>query len=152
MTLVPKPPAVAINPSSPAEVQALVAQLQAQIQSLELKNQKLVLELAHLKRIRFGTKSEALSVEQKRLFEDDADQDLAAIAAELDEAPASEDTPVSRLKPRPRAGRQPLPEHLERVEVRHEPEHCTCGMWWSSIYRHQDRFFCCHFLLINYRR
>ncbi len=23
---------------------------------------------------------------------------------------------------------------------------------WSSIFRHQDRFFCCHFLFINNRR
>lgn len=140
MTLAPNHSAIAKNPPSLAEAQALVAQLQAQlatrdqhIQSLELKNQKLVLELAHLKRIRFGTKSEVLSVEQKQLFEDDADQDLAAIVAELDEAPASDDAPVSRFKARPRAGRQPLPEHLERVEVRHEPEQCTCGQCQAQL-------------------
>jgi transposase len=140
MTLAPNHPTMATNSPSLAEAQALVAQLQAQlatrdqhIQSLELKNQKLVIELAHLKRIRFGTKSEALSVEQKQLFEDDADQDLAAITAELDETPASNDAPVSRLKPRPRAGRQPLPEHLERVEVRHEPEQCTCGQCQAKL-------------------
>lgn len=140
MTLAPNHPTMATNPPSLAEAQALVAQLQAQlatrdqhIQSLELKNQKLVLELAHLKRIRFGTKSESLSVEQKQLFEDDADQDLAAITAELDEIPASEDAPVSRLKVRPRAGRQALPDHLERVEVRHEPEQCTCGQCQATL-------------------
>lgn len=133
MTLVPNLPTVAANPPSQAEAQALVAQLQAQIQTLELKNQKLILELAHLKRIKFGVKSEALTVEQKQLFEDDAEQDLAAIAAELDEAPASQDSPVSRLKPRPRAGRQPLPEHLERVEIRHEPEQCTCGQCQAKL-------------------
>lgn len=101
-----------------------VQRMMQQIQSLELKNQKLVLELAHLKRIRFGTKSEALSVEQRVLFEEDADQDLAAVLAELEVAvPVTE---ASR-KPRVRAGRQPLPEHLERIEVRHEPETCTCA-------------------------
>ena len=63
MTFAPNLPVINANPPSLAEAQALVAQLQAQIQSLELKNQKLVLELAQLKRIRFGTKSEALSVE-----------------------------------------------------------------------------------------
>jgi hypothetical protein len=26
------------------------------------------------------------------------------------------------------------------------------GVTWSSIFRHQDRFFCCHFLFINNRR
>lgn len=54
------------------------------------------------------------------------EQDLAAIAAELDPAPA-EDT----RKPRTRAVRQPLPAHLERVEVRHEPDQCTCGQCQS---------------------
>lgn len=142
MTFVPNHPVLATNSPSLAEAQTLVVQLQAQlatrdqqIQFLELKNQKLLLELAHLKRIRFGTKSEALSVGQKQLFEDDADQDLAAIAAELDETPASNDSPVSRLKPRPRAGRQPLPEHLERVEVHHEPEQCACGQCQAQLVR-----------------
>lgn len=96
---------------------------------LELKNQKLTLELAHLKRIRFGVKSEALTAEQKNLFEDDTDQDLAAIEAELE-------TPVPETKPRTpriRAGRQPLPGHLERIEVRHEPEACTCGQCQSNL-------------------
>ena len=96
-----------------------------QIQSLELKNQKLVLELAYLKRMRFGTKSEALTTEQRTLFEDDADQDLVAVQAELNAtAPSAED---ATRTPRVRAGRQPLPEHLKRIDVRHEPESCTCG-------------------------
>lgn len=83
------------------------------------------LELAHLKRMRFGTKSEALTSEQKILFEDDADQDLAAIQAELDaEEPAADTT---GRQPRTRAGRQLLPKHLERVDVRHEPEACACA-------------------------
>jgi len=29
--------------------------------------------------------------------------------------------------PRDRAGRQPLPEHLPRIEYRHEPVSCQCG-------------------------
>ena len=61
-----------------------------QLQALTLKNQKLTLELAQLKRLRFGIKSEALTAEQRTLFEDDTDQDLAAITAELEAAtPAS---------------------------------------------------------------
>jgi transposase len=95
----------------------------SQIQALELKNQKLVLELAHLKRIRFGTKSEVLSVEQKQLFEDDADQDLAAIAAELDEAPASDDAPVSRLKARPRLTQPTRTTIAARLVVETAPEY-----------------------------
>lgn len=110
-------------PEAWIEVQAQLQKLQQQVALLELKNQKLVLELAHLKRLRFGTKSEAFSADQKRLFEDDADQDLAAIEAELAPPPAD----ISPRPPRARAGRQTLPEHLERIDVRHEPESCACG-------------------------
>lgn len=122
--------------ASLAEAQALLAQLQQQllqrdqqIQRLELKNQKLAHELAALKRIRFGRKAESLPLEQRSLFEEDLDQDLAAINAELQPTPPE----TSIRKPRHRAGRQPLPEHLERVEVRHEPEQCTCGQCQSTL-------------------
>lgn len=135
MTISPRQQAIAA-PESLSEAQALLAQLQNQlsqreqlIQALELKNQKLVHELAYLKRLRYSAKSESMSAEQKALFEDDVEQDLAAIAAELDPTPAAEDT----RKPRARAGRQPLPAHLERVEVRHEPEQCTCGQCQSPL-------------------
>lgn len=116
-------------PATLADALALLSQRDQQLRALELKNQKLVHELAQLKRLRFGKKSELLSVEQKPLFEDDIEQDLAAIAAELD--PAGEEASAS--KPRARAGRQALPAHLERIEVRHEPEHCTCGQCQSPL-------------------
>jgi transposase len=129
------PIATAVPPTSLAEAQAMLALLQAmlerdqQIQLLALKNQKLTHELAALKRLRFGRKAESLSVEQRSLFEEDLDQDLAAITAEL----ASDLPETSTRKQRPRAGRQPLPPHLERVEVRHEPEQCTCGQCQSAL-------------------
>src|SRR5574343_1097272 len=129
-------PATTDLPASLAEAQALLAQLQQQllqrdqhIHLLELKNQKLTHELASLKRLRFGRKAESLPIEQRSLFEDDLDQDLAAISAELEPA-LPETTP---RKSRPRAGRQPLPDHLERVEIRHEPERCTCGQCQSRL-------------------
>lgn len=110
-------------------LQQQVATQGQSIQILEVKNQKLAHELAYLKRMRYGIKSEALTDEQRNLFEDDADQDLAAVEAEI-EAPAA-NTPAR--KPRSRAGRQPLPEHLERIEVRHELENCTCGQCNSPL-------------------
>ena len=86
-----------------------------------LKNHKLTLELAYYKRLRFGVRNEALTAEQRHLFDDDTDQDLAAIEVELE-------TPATSIRtPRIRAGRQPLPEHLTRIEIRHEPETCTCA-------------------------
>lgn len=86
-----------------------------------LKIQALTLELAHLKRIRFGVKNEALSPEQRDLFRETLEVDSAAIAAETELQ-----VPALRA-PRERAGRQPLPEHLPRIEHHHEPASCTCG-------------------------
>ena len=99
-----------------------------ELHAAKAKIQALTLELAHLRRMRFGARSEALSVEQRDLFQETMASDLAAAEAEmakrLADAPA---TPVAPPVPRPRAGRQPLPEHLPRIEHRHEPESCTCG-------------------------
>ena len=105
-----------------------------QIQLLEIKNQKRAFELAYLRRIRFGATREAFSGEQKSLFEEDLDQDLAAVEAELAAGERAAD-PVSsrRTSRRPHPGRTPLPSHLERIEVRHEPEHCTCPACQSAL-------------------
>ena len=121
-------------------VQALLEQLQQQaaetlrlntalaardaaLKYAEARNQALALELAYLRRIRFGAKSEALNAEQRDLFQETLDADIAAVEAETEQT-------VPELKvhtKRARAGRQPLPEHLPRIEHRHEPESCTCG-------------------------
>ncbi len=54
-----------LTPEAEAEVsnliQSLLTQAQNELKLLEAKNQALTLELAHLRRIRFGAKSEALS-------------------------------------------------------------------------------------------
>ena len=102
---------------------AALAARDATLKHAEAKIQALTLELAHLRRLRFGAKSEALSAEQRDLFQETLDADIAACEAEAEAA-------VPEAKPRAqraRAGRQPLPEHLPRIEHRHEPESCTCG-------------------------
>ena len=47
------------------------------------KIQALTLELAHLRRMRFGASNEALSVEQRDLFQETLASDSAAAEAEL---------------------------------------------------------------------
>ena len=59
--------------------------LRAQAKLDALKIQALTLELAHLKRIRFGVKNEALSPEQRDLFRETLEVDSAAIAAETEQ-------------------------------------------------------------------
>jgi hypothetical protein len=98
-----------------------------ELHAAHTKIQALTLELAHLRRMRFGASSEALSAEQRDLFQETLASDLAAAEAEL--ARQQGGVPVSSVAPaaRSRAGRQPLPEHLPRIEHRHEPDSCACA-------------------------
>ena len=88
----------------------------------DIKIKALTLELAHHKRIRFGKASEAYSGEQLDMFNETIDTDLAAMEAELEALQAPRPA-----KPRSRAGRQPLPSELPRIEYRHEPSSCQCA-------------------------
>lgn len=86
---------------------------------------KLTLELARHKAWRFGAKTEAMSAEQRALFEETLAEDEAGLLARLEQARGENPTPPAgseRRKPR----RQPLPEHLRRVEHRHDPEDTRC--------------------------
>jgi len=104
-----------------------VSRRDTELHAAQIKIQALTLELAHLRRMRFGASSEALSPEQRDLFQETLASDLAAAEAELARQPGG--VPVSSVAPvaRSRAGRQPLPEHLPRIEHRHEPDSCSCA-------------------------
>lgn len=122
-------PAAMARVQAPLEQQqAKLAQRDAVLADKDFKITALTHELAYYKRVRFGKPSEALVGEQRLLFEETVDTDLAAIDEEL-EAQA----PVKRQRQRKRAGRQPLPAHLERIEHRHEPESCQCGLCCADL-------------------
>jgi transposase len=106
----------------------------AELHAAKTKIDALVLELAHLKRMRFGTKSEALGAQTKDLFQESIEADIAAAKLELErrQAETGGQTKPPRL-PRERAGRQPLPDHLPRIEHRHEPDTCTCGQCGKDL-------------------
>ena len=99
---------------------------QQEIRAQELKIQALTMELGHLRRIRFGKKSESLTSVQPSLFEESVLADIAAVDAEIEQIDATAKTTATKLQ-RARAGRQPLPDHLPRIEYRHEPESCQCN-------------------------
>jgi transposase len=128
----PAPAGEALSPQIPgrdAEIIRLTEIIHSQtstIRSQDIKIQALVQEVAYLRRIRYGVKNEAMTAEQRQLFDEDIVQDIAAVEAEL-KLPA---TPASI---RSRAGRQVLPEHLERVDVRHEPDSCTCPACQANL-------------------
>ncbi len=90
----------------------LLEQSQNEVHSQALKIQALTMELAYLRRIRFGKKSESLSSKQTDLFEETLQSDLAAVNAEIEQLDPS--AKAQAKPPRSRAGRQPLPDHLPR--------------------------------------
>jgi transposase len=118
----------------PPAAAALIAQLQQQLQSQareiawrDAKLEKLHFELARLKRWKFGAKTEAMTAQQRALFQDTLVEDEASLLAQLAalQAGLPETPKAPKAAPR-KPRRQALPEHLERVEHRHEPEDTTC--------------------------
>ena len=97
----------------------------AELQFKTAKLEKVNFELARLKAWKFGARTEAMSAEQRRLFEETLAEDEAGLQAMLEQVQgkAPRDAP-SEQRRRPR--RQALPAHLCRVEHRHEPEDTTC--------------------------
>ena len=132
----------------PAELTALAAQMLAHIveQSKHIgeqgkrldsaqqaikwrdaKIEKITFELARLKAWRFGAKSERMSAEQRELFAESLAADLASLEAQLAHLQPTGSIPESgepAQKRRPK--REPLPDHLPRVDTRVEPENTTC--------------------------
>ena len=89
---------------------------------MRLLVEKMTHEMAVLKRLKFAAKSEAYSSEQRSLLEEAIDADIAAIEGELDKAKGKPPAGADKQQPK----RQPLPSHLPRREIRHEPETTTC--------------------------
>ncbi len=125
--------AVVEQSNTVAEQQALLAKCNHALKNQSIKIDLLTLELAHLKRLRFGQKSEAYRHLQPDLFEETKAEDLAAIEAELEEALAAAPATAPARPARPKTSRPPLPEHLERVVHRHDPECCTCGQCGGAL-------------------
>jgi len=115
------------------ETRAEVARQATELHAAKTKIDALVLELAHLKRMRFGTRSEAWGAETKDLFQESIEADIAAAKLELEQRQAETGEQAKPPRTRERAGRQPLPAHLPRIEHRHEPEVCTCGQCGKAL-------------------
>jgi transposase len=108
---------------SEAQVRALAARLITEVRHKQATIEKLTHEMAVLKRLKFAARSESFTGEQKSLLEEAIDADLEALAREIQrEQPAA-----SRTTPKDQPKRQPLPAHLPRREIRHEPDATVCG-------------------------
>ena len=93
----------------------------------DVKIDKLTFELAQLKRLKFDRSSEQMNAEQRALFDEAVDGDIAAIDAQIAALKATLPPKPDEENKTPR--RAALPARLPRREVRHEPEdtHCACG-------------------------
>ena len=105
----------------------LLVRREREIKFKDAKIERITFELARLKAWKFGARTEAMNAEQRQLFEDTMAEDEADLQAQLkalqgDADQADTPEPAAKRKPR----REQLPEHLRRVEHRHEPENTTC--------------------------
>ena len=112
-------------PEDPAELRRFAAALAAEVHAKTLLIEKLRMQLAILRRARFGRSSEKLDreIEQLELLLGDMEE---SDAARQTRSPTSDDeaatTPPSPKKPSQRA---PLPDHLPLETVVHEAP-CVC--------------------------
>lgn len=120
-----------LDAQTASKVMAMVQRLTQELHLKETKLQKLTFELARLRALKFGAKTEVMDAEQRRLFEETLAEDEASLQAQLDalqrakamaEAAAGQDQQAPKRSPR----RQPLPAHLRREDHRHEPQDTNC--------------------------
>lgn len=107
-----------------AERDAIIAEREAALATAAIEIDHLKVQLSALRRAQYGRSSEKLAaeIEQLELRLEDLEETQAERAA-----PARTKT-VSEHQRRVPAGRKPLPEHLPRETVVHEPKlDCACG-------------------------
>src|SRR6202041_606614 len=125
--------ATADLPSDPDALRAFALACQAELKAAELSVQlrtleieKLKFQIARLRRMQFGKSSERITrrIEQLELQLEELETGEAE-ATSRDEAEERPDPTRERKKPK----RKPLPEHLPRQDMVHEPEDngaCIC--------------------------
>ena len=108
---------------SAEQLRAMTTRLLTELRHSQALNAKLTHENALLKRMKFAAQSERFNAEQRSLLEDEIEADLAAVAIEIEQLQPPAAAPEVKQQPK----RQPLPVHLPRREIRHEPESTTCA-------------------------
>ena len=108
---------------------ALIAQREREVAFKQALIDKLTHEMAVLKRLKFAATSErfasTLAPEQKSLLEETLDADLAELDREIERERATAGDKDKTEKKTPK--RAPLPPHLPRRDVAHEPTDTACG-------------------------
>jgi transposase len=118
---------IAVLRSQLADRDALLAARDAELRNAGFEIEKLKVQLAALRRDRYGTSSEKLAAEigQLEMLIGDAEEDQAQAAAAAEAKTKAKGGPGPSRRP---AVRKPLPEHLPRETILHEPVFaCRCG-------------------------
>ena len=116
----------------------LLAREQREVAFKQALIDKLTHEVAILRRLKYAVTSEkfcaGMSAEQKSLLEETLDGDIAQLTAELEQA-ASDKPDEKDKKAKETPKREPLPPHLPRRDVHHEPQNmaCACGCQMKRI-------------------
>jgi transposase len=141
------PDVAALSGLSEQDIRALAARLieqaghsaqafeaaQVSLRHSQAKIDALTHELRLLRHWKFAPKSEVLHADQRALFEQAREEDIAALEQEIEGInQAQQEPPAAPARVRVVPVRNPLPEHLARVDVRHEPQgfdgqSCPCG-------------------------
>jgi transposase len=122
---------IAAKEAQLAERDRLIAVRDAELYSKTLQIEHLRAQLAVLRRARFGRSSEKLDreIEQLELLLGELEEGMAESNTRTEQAENKEPSPAERVKPNHRqpGGRKPLPAHLPRERIVHEPAPaCTC--------------------------
>lgn len=104
---------------------AVIAARNETIRNRDIHIDALTREIARLRRVQFAARSERMSPEQRTLFDESMEADLAAAEAEL-AALATPESDAERRAPRVVPKRRPLPPELPRVTTVHEPDCSGC--------------------------
>lgn len=100
-----------------------VGEKERELRDRQTRIDQLTHELSVIKRQQFGKRSKQLNTEQMSLLDEASDTDLAAIEAELEQL--QPDTPERKSRQQ-RLRRAPLPAHLPRTDIHHDPDATTC--------------------------
>ena len=107
----------------------------AEIHAKTLHIEKLKMQLAVLRRARFGRSSEKLDrdIEQLELLIGELEEEQAEGAARAGAADPAAPQNQARSRERRQPGRKPLPPHLPRETVTHEPP-CACPGCGGTVF------------------
>jgi transposase len=107
-----------------AQLRELTRRLLGELRHQSALLDKLKVENAILKRMKFAAHSERFDPQQRSLLEDEIEADLAAVASAIEDLTSADAKPT---EPQRQAKRTPLPADLPRREIRHEPTSTTCA-------------------------